>query len=643
MPSEALRKTLQVLPARHGVYLMKDEAGRVLYVGKAASLRSRVRQYFQDPEALSNPRLQHLVPRIADVDVIVTANEVEALILETNLIKQHQPPYNIRMADDKAFPYVKLTNEPFPKIVMTRKVLKDGARYFGPYPYHEPKLVGRTIRTIRRLFKLRTCRIEITGDLPRPCLDYDMGLCTAPCVAWGSTAEAYQEQVRRAALFLEGRETNLLDDLRKEMAAASEGMQYERAAQLRDQVDAMEAIGERQRIATPGLEDRDIAAIAHSGDLACVELITIRAGRIQDQQHLLLTGVRGLDPAVIFSQALARHYSDLPSLPREVLVETEPADRAALADWLSQRRGTKVEVVVPMRGERRRLVELARENAVLYLQQTRARDVGPSGVGVAELQEALGLEAPPFRIEGYDISHFRAGEAVGSLVVFEGGRPRRSDYRQFRMRAPEGGDDYAMLQEMLRRRFTRAREEQEKLDRDEAIRPRWSVLPDLILIDGGRGQLNAARQVLFEYNVSVPAVGLAKEEEELVLADRLEPMRLPRDSQALQLVQRVRDEAHRFANTAGRRLRERRIVFSILEDIPGIGERRKRDLIRRFGSVRGVRAAPPEALTEVLGPKLAARVAAYLAEHPNGAGGSRVAEAAAGLGDLTPGNEEPTI
>ncbi len=621
MPSEALQTTLRLLPPRPGVYLMKDAAGRVLYVGKAASLRARTRQYFQDPDAQANPRVRHLVPKIADVDTIVTANNVEALILETNLIKQHQPPYNIRMADDKAFPYVKLTHEPFPKIVMTRKVLKDGARYFGPYPYHEPKLVGRTIRTIRRLFKLRTCRIEITGDLPRPCLDYDMGLCTAPCVAWGASAEAYQEQVRQAALFLEGRQTHLLDDLRTEMAAASEAMQFERAAQLRDQIQAMEAIGERQRIATAGLEDRDIGAVAQSGDLACVELITIRAGRIQDQQHLLLSGVKGISAGEVLSQALARHYSDLPILPREVLVDVEITDRAALADWLSQRRGTKVEILVPLRGERRRLVELAQENASLYLQQTRAREVGPSGVGVAELQEALGLETPPFRIEAYDVSHFRAGEAVGSMVVFEGGRARKADYRQFKMRAPlaRGGDDYAMLQEMLRRRFARARDELEKLDGEQPIRPRWSVLPDLVLIDGGRGQLNAAREVLFEYNVSVPAVGLAKEREELFRADRPDPLRLPRDSQALQLVQRVRDEAHRFANTAGRRLRERRIVFSVLEDIPGIGERRKRDLIRRFGSVRAVRAAPLETLAEVLGAKLAARVAAYLAEHPAGA------------------------
>lgn len=596
---------------------MKDASGRVLYVGKAASLRARVRQYFQDPDSQVNPRLRLLVPRIADVDTIVTANEVEALILETNLIKQHQPPYNIRMADDKAYPYVKLTNEPFPKIVMTRKVLRDGARYFGPYPYHEPKLVGRTIRTIRKLFKLRTCQIEITRDLPRPCLDYDLGLCTAPCVAWGATQEAYAEQVQRAALFLDGKQASLVEELRNEMTAAAAALQYERAAQLRDQIQAMEAINERQRIATTGLEDRDIAAVAQSGDLACVEVITIRGGRIQDQQHTMISGTRGMEEGEILTQALARHYADLPTPPRELFTDVDLPDRPVLAEWLSQRRGGRVDVLVPQRGDKRRLVELARENALLYLNQTRAREVGgPAGVGVAELQEALTLEAPPFRIEAYDISHFRAGEAVGSLVVFEGGVARRADYRQFRIRGPAGDDDYASLQEVLRRRLARARAEQEKLDAGEPVRPKWSILPDLILIDGGRGQLNASREVLFEYNVAVPAVALAKEQEELYLPDRPDPLRLRPQSQALQLVQRVRDEAHRLSNMAGRRLRERRIVFSVLEDIPGIGERRKRDLIRRFGSVRGVRAASPDALAEVLGPKLAARVAAYLAEHP---------------------------
>jgi excinuclease ABC subunit C len=615
---ERLAATLTHLPPRPGVYLLKDATSRVLYVGKAASLRARLRQYVQAPDTHFPPRLRLLLPRIADVDTIVTANEVEALILETNLIKQHQPPFNIRMADDKAYPYVKLTNEPFPRIVMTRKVLRDGARYFGPYPYHEPKIVGRTIRTIRRLFKLRTCTIEITRDLPRPCLDYELGLCTAPCVAWGATAEAYAEQVRQAALFLDGRQASLLEELRSEMTAAAEALQFERAAQLRDQIQAMEAIAQRQRIATAGFEDRDVAAVARSGDLACVEIITIRAGRIQDQQHVMVAGVRDLESGEILRQALARHYADLSSLPREVLTDVEPADRTVLAEWLTQRRGTKVEVVVPQRGDKRRLVELARENAVLALEQTRARAAGgPAGVGVAELQEALGLETAPFRIEAYDISHFQAGEAVGALVVFEGGLPRKADYRLFKIRGEAGADDYASLQEVLRRRFGRARAEQEKLDTGVPLRARWSVLPDLILVDGGRGQLNAARDVLFEHNISVPVVGLAKEQEDLYLPDRPDPLRLPPDSQALRLVQRLRDEAHRFAHTAGRRARERRIVFSVLDDIPGIGERRKRDLIRRFGSVRAVRAAPAEALAEVLGPALAARVAAYLAEHPD--------------------------
>jgi excinuclease ABC subunit C len=618
MPSDALLATLRLLPPRPGVYLFKDASGRVLYAGKAASLRARVRQYFQDPDTQANPRLRLFVPRIADIDTIVTANEVEALILETNLIKQHQPPYNIRMADDKAYPYLKLTREPFPKIIMTRKVVRDGARYFGPYPYHEPKIIGRTIRTIRRLFRLRTCAIDITRDLPRPCLDHDMGLCTAPCVAWGATQDAYADQVRQAALFLDGRQASLVDELRAEMAEAAAALQFERAAQLRDQIQAMDAINERQRIATTGLEDRDIAALAQSGELACVEIITIRAGRIQDQQHVMVSGTRGVEPGEVLSQALARHYADLPTLPREVLTGSEIPDHGVLADWLAQRRGTKVDVLVPQRGDKRRLVELAYENALLYLNQTRAREVGgPAGVGVAELQEALGLESAPFRIEAYDVSHFQAGEAVGSMVVFEGGLARKADYRQFRIRGEPSNDDYASLQELLRRRFARARQEVEKLEAGEPVRPRWSVLPDLIVIDGGRGQLNAAREVIFDYNISVPAAGLAKEQEELYVAERPEPLHLPPESQALRLVQRLRDEAHRFANTAGRRQRERRIVFSVLDDIRGIGERRKRELIRRFGSVRGVRAAGEAALAEVLGPKLAARVAGFLREHPD--------------------------
>src|SRR5947209_687478 len=515
-----LEDKLKAVPTRPGVYLMKDAAGRVIYVGKAASLRNRVRQYFQDSGHLESPRIRHLMSKIADFEVVACENEVEALILETNLIKQHRPPYNVRMADDKAFPYVKLTNEPYPKIRMTRKVLRDGASYFGPYPYHEPKLVTRTIRTIRKLFKLRSCNIEITRDLPRPCLDYYIGLCTAPCVAWGATAEQYAGQVRRAAMFLAGKQESLLDDLRQEMTRAAEAMEFERAAQLRDQIQAMEAITERQRTSSVGLEDRDVAAVAG-------------------------------------------------------------------------------------------------ENAALFLNQERARVSGLDGAGIKELQEILGLEHAPFRIEAYDVSNFQAGETVGSLVVFEGARPLKRDYRRFKMKWTEGPNDYASLQEMLRRRFAMAREEQEKLDRDEPVPVKWSVMPDLILIDGGRGQLNAARDVLFEYNVPIPAIGLAKREELIVTADSVDPIALPRDSHALRLLQRVRDEAHRFANAYHQKLRERRIVFSVLDEIKGIGEKRKRELIRRFGSVRHVREAPADQIAEVVGPKMAQKVLEYLRQHPD--------------------------
>ncbi len=612
-----LEEKLKLVPARPGVYLMKDASGRVIYVGKAASLRNRVRQYFQDSGHLESPRIRHLMTKIADVEVIACENEVESLILETNLIKQHRPLYNVRMADDKAFPYVKLTNEAYPKILMTRKVLRDGGRYFGPYPYHEPKLVTRTIRTIRKLFKLRSCNIEITRDLPRPCLDYYIGQCTAPCVAWGATAEGYAEQVRQAAMFLDGKPESLLDELRAEMTQAAEGLQFERAAQLRDQIQAMEAIYERQRTASVGLEDRDVAALAQAGDLACVQMFYIRAGRLQSQEHFMLEGTRGLPRAEALGEFLKQYYQEAPSIPREVILQEPVADEALIAEWLGSRRGGKVDVLVPQRGERKRLVDMAAENAALYLSQERARVTGVEGAGIKELQEILGLEHAPFRIEAYDVSNFQAGETVGSLVVFEGGLPHKRDYRRFKVKSVDGPNDYASLQEMLRRRFALAREEQEKLDRDDAAAVKWSVMPDLLLVDGGRGQLSAAREVLFEYNVSLPAIGLAKREELIVTADSAEPIALPRDSHALRLLQRVRDEAHRFANAYHQKLRERRIVFSVLDEIKGIGEKRKRELIRRFGSVRHVREAPVEQIADVVGPRMAQKVADYLREHPD--------------------------
>lgn len=615
--TDNLEEKLKILPTKPGVYLMRDVSGRVIYVGKAASLRNRVRQYFQESGHLESPRIRHLMTKITDFDTIACETEVEALILETNLIKRHRPFYNVRMADDKAFPYVKITHEPYPKILMTRRVVRDGGKYFGPYPYHEPKLVTRTMRTIRKLFQLRSCNIEITRDLPRPCLDYYIGLCTAPCVAWGATPEAYAEQVRQAAMFLEGKQESLLDELRVEMAQAAEAMQFERAAQLRDQVQALEAIHEKQRAASVGLEDRDVAAAAQAGDMACVQMFFIRAGRLQGQEHFMLEGTRGLGRGEVLGEFLKQFYQEAPGVPREMILQESTDDAGLIARWLSERRGSKVDVLTPQRGERRRLVEMAAENAALFLNQERARVSGLEGAAIRELQEILRLENVPFRIEAYDISNFQAGETVGSTVVFEGGRPHKNGYRRFKMKWTEGPNDYAMLQEMLRRRFAMAREEQEKLDRDEPVPVKWSVLPDLILIDGGRGQLNAAREVLFEYNVSIPAVGLAKREELIFTPDSAEPIALPRDSHALRLLQRVRDEAHRFANAYHQKLRERRIVFSVLDEISGIGEKRKRDLIRRFGSVRQIRQASVEQIAEVIGPKMAQKVYDYLQQHPD--------------------------
>lgn len=464
-----LEEKLRALPHQPGVYLLRDTAGKVIYVGKASSLRSRVRAYFQDPMAVDSPRTRHLMTRIFDFDVVACENEVEALILETNLIKQHRPRYNVRMADDKAYPYLKLTNEPYPKIVMTRRITRDGAKYFGPYPYHEPKLVGRTIRTIRKLFKLRTCNIEIDRTLPRPCLDYYIGQCTAPCVAWGATHEHYTEQVRQAALFLEGRQEDLVADLHREMETAAGSMEYERAAVLRDQIHAIEAIRERQRISGRALEDRDIVAVYVEGDDACAQVFFVRGGRLSGREHFFLTGAQGHSAAEVLRNFLEQYYEFATALPREILIPERVTDQEVIAEWLTQRRGGRVEVVVPQRGEKRRLVAMAQDNARLALEQERARLAGREGAAVRALRQVLGLEDPPFRIECYDVSNFQNGEAVASMVTFEGGRPKKDAYRLFRIKWTEGPDDVGMLRETLRRRFARAREEQEKLDLDEPV------------------------------------------------------------------------------------------------------------------------------------------------------------------------------
>ncbi len=607
-----LEEKLRALPPQPGVYLLRDRAGRVIYVGKAASLRNRVRTYFQDPLTVSSPRIRHLMTKVFDFDVVVCANEVEALVLETNLIKQHRPRYNVRMADDKAYPYIKITNEPYPKIVMTRKIVQDGARYFGPYPYHEPKLVRRTIRTIRKLFRLRSCRIEIDRSLPRPCLDHAMGLCTAPCVAWGATQEQYAEQVRQAVAFLEGKQEAVLEALRREMQEAAERLEFERAAALRDQIRAIEAIQQRQRTSGPGLEDRDVVAVHADGDDACAQVFFVRGGRLVGQEHFFLTGALAHTTAEVLRNFLEQFYAHATAIPPEVLIPEPVEDQALIAQWLSERRGEPVRVVLPEREAERRLVEMARDNARVHLEQERVRLVGREGAMVRALQQVLGLADPPFRIEGYDVSNFQWGEAVACLVTFEGGRPHKEGYRRFKIRSTPGPNDVAMLQEALRRRFENAREEEEALQQGSARKPKWSVLPDLILIDGGRPQLGAALEVLSAFGLRIPVVALAKREELVYRPDAPDPLRLPPDSAALQLLQRVRDEAHRFANAYHRKLRDRRIVYSVLDEIPGIGEKRKRELIRHFGSVRRLQEASEEEVAAVVGPKVARKVLAYL-------------------------------
>ncbi|TMJ10470.1 MAG: excinuclease ABC subunit UvrC [Bacillati bacterium ANGP1] len=467
-------------------------------------------------------------------------------------------------------------------------------------------------------FKLRTCNLEIAGDLPRPCLDYYIGQCSAPCVAWGASKDQYAEQVRQAAAFLEGKQDDLVHELENEMQAASAAMNFERAAQLRDQIRGLEALGEKQRIVSKAGEDRDILAVAQDGDLGCVQIFFVRGGRVIGQEHFLLRGTRGVAGAESLGAFLSQFYETATSVPPQILLPEPVPEREVIERWLTERRGGRVELVTPQRGERVRLVAMARENAALHLAEERARIGDAAGPGVRELQDLLHLDAPPVRIECYDISNFQGGESVASLVVAEGGRVKKRDYRRFRMKYTEGPDDTAMMQEVLRRRFAQARKEQERLDRDEPIPVKWAALPDLIVLDGGRGQLGAALEVLFEYNHAIPAIALAKQQELIYVKGLTEPVALPRESQALQLLQRLRDEAHRFANAYHQKLRERRIVFSALDEIPGVGERRKRALIRHFGSVRTIRAAGVEqiAAVEGVGPKVAGRIHQYLQDHP---------------------------
>ena len=587
-----LTDKLKSLPDRPGVYLMQDEAGDIIYVGKALSLKDRVRSYFSGTP--SSPKVRALVNRIADLDYIVTDSEVEALILESNLIKEHRPWYNVRLRDDKNYPYLKITNEPFPRVMVVRRREDDGSRYFGPFT--NSQAMRQTVKFLRKHFPIRACRRRLEGNKERPCLNFHINRCLAPCTGEVSP-EAYGEIVDQVCRFLEGRREGLIKDLTAKMEAAAKDLRFEEAARLRDQINALQyAAQDQQKIVGDLGLDQDIIGVAQGEGIACVQVFFVREGKIVGREQFLMEDESGSAPAEIVAAFLQQYYPRAAHIPKEILIETEVEDSDALSQWLSTKRGSKVYIKVPRRGPKRRLVALVQENARLALEDilgAQSRRQEETQRALTRLKEVLGLPDLPGRIEGYDISNIQGREAVGSLVVFTNGEPDKDQYRRFRIRT-EGPDDYAMLQETVRRRFLRGLQE-------------GTPWPDLILIDGGKGQLSSVTSVLAELDLSIPSCSLAEREEEIYLPSSPEPLRLPRDDAGLLLLQRIRDEAHRFALTYHRQLRSKSGLASALDDIPGVGPKRKRALLKHFGSLAKVREASLEELQAV--PGLPAQVA----------------------------------
>lgn len=606
-----IENKLARLPRRPGVYLMKDERGKILYVGKAVDLRQRVRSYFQASGKLS-PKVSALVEKIRDLDYTVTDTEVEALILEANLIKEYRPRYNIDLKDDKHYPYLRVTmQEPFPRIHVARRVEKDGARYFGPFT--NAGAVKETVRLIRRLFPLRHCRGPIEPETgKRPCLNRHIDRCLAPCSGHISQND-YRAMVEEVLLFLEGKRDKLLKELSARMEEAAESLEFEKAARLRDQYRAVEAVTEKQKITVTEGGDRDVVAVAAGEDQGCAQLFLIRNGKVTGREHFLLTNPTGETQAEILAAFLRRYYNFAGDIPADIHLSEDVADRATLEEWLRAKRGAKVRLAVPKRGQKKELVRLALDNARMFLEEEvlrhKARDPQEA---LRSLADVLGLDAPPFRIEGYDISHFQGEGTVAAMVVFENGMPHTDHYRRFRIRSVEKPDDYASLTEALSRRFARLRAAKEEGVSAEACNDPFLFAPDLILIDGGAGQLSTAVKALAELQLDLlPVISLAKQEEEIYLPGVTEPLRLPRSSPALQLLQRVRDETHRYAVTYQRKQRGHAKRGSFLLDIPGIGDKRRKALLKHFGSISAMRRATPDELAEVEGMTSAAAAGLY--------------------------------
>lgn len=593
-----IEEELKKLPGRPGVYIMHGEKDEIIYVGKAVSLKNRVRQYFQSSRN-KGAKIEQMVTHITRFEYIVTDSELEALVLECNLIKEHRPKYNTMLKDDKTYPFIKVTvNEPYPRVLFSRTMKKDKAKYFGPYT--SSTAVKDVIELVRKIYMVRSCNRNLPRDCgkDRPCLYYHMKQCTAPCQG-NVSEEAYKQNIGQVLHFLNGNYKETIDQLTEKMMAASEEMRFEDAAGYRDLINSIRRIGERQKITTYGEEDRDIIAVAmdESEDLreqdAVVQVFFMRGGRLIGRDHFFLRVARGDTKAQVLSSFLKQFYAGTPFIPAEIMMQTEIEDGEIIEDWLTARRKQRVHIRVPKKGTKEKLVELAKENAWMVLSKDRERikrEEGRTIGAVKEIEDWLGLK-DIVRMEAYDISNISGFESVGSMVVYEKGKPKRSDYRKFKIKWVQGPNDYASMEEVLTRRFTH----ESKGEYDS-----FSILPDLILMDGGRGQVNIARKVLGELGIDIPVCGMVKDDNHRTRGVYFNNVEIPIDTsgEGFHLVTRIQDEAHRFAIEYHRSLRSKEQVHSVLDDIPGIGETRRKALMRRFRSVENIRDASVEELSQ---------------------------------------------
>jgi len=604
LPALLLEK-LKQLPDSPGVYLHKDKAGRVLYVGKASNLKNRVRSYFQT-SASHSARIRWMVSRVHDVEFFLVGSVLEALILECNLIKKHRPYFNVKYRDDKRYPLLEITvSERFPKIRVVRKARNRKNRYFGPYP--DVGAMRRTLKVIQKVFQIRTCKIDMDKVAERPCLDYHIELCTAPCTRYVNE-EAYREQVDAAVDFLEGRSEKLIKRLKHDMEYYAAQLDFERCARIRDTLADVERIVEKQRVVRSGSsDDEDYVGLVARRDTVSVHVLCVRESKLLSQKGFFLDSHGGADAAEQMSAFLKEHYDNPVTLPKRLLVSVEPDDLEVMEDWLSSKSERRVEIRCPQRGEKRRLLDLCLKNA---RQRLEMESVMPSRYesrrqGLKEIQEALNLPDPPWRIECVDISNTQGKEAVGSLVVFEQGLPKKDQYRKFRIKSGDTPDDFRMMHEVLTRRFAEGGKKEQ-----------YSSVPDLLVVDGGKGQLSAGCRALEEMGVSdrIPIVGLAKQHEWIFTPGSSDPVILPPGSKGLSLITHLRDEAHRFAITYHRKLRSKKSKKSILDDAPGIGPAKKKSLMAHFKSMKNLMTATTEELAEVegMGPKLSAELHHYL-------------------------------